>query len=85
MATDASLQPELPRYTWEEVVSHNTPDSLWVVLDGNVYDVTAFSEEVCAAVSQAGRHGLQPALPWCIARARNAGDRGEMACEIGCI
>lgn len=71
MATEASLQPELPRYTWEEVVTHNTPDSLWVVLDGNVYDVTAFSEEVSGTFSQAGC----PPPPACIALLRRARQR----------
>ena len=46
MASGGGLQPELPRYTWDDVASHNTPESLWIVLDGHVYDVTAFSEEV---------------------------------------
>lgn len=33
-------------YSWDEIKKHNTPDSLWVVIDGNVYDVTKFKEEV---------------------------------------
>ena len=36
----------LPTYSWEEVQKHNTPQSLWLVIDGNVYDVTNFTEEV---------------------------------------
>lgn len=29
-------------YTLEELSKHNTDDSRWIVVDGNVYDVTDF-------------------------------------------
>lgn len=32
----------LPQLTMEEVSKHNTPEDLWVVVDGQVYDCTAF-------------------------------------------
>ncbi|KAK4550666.1 hypothetical protein LTR36_000245 [Oleoguttula mirabilis] len=32
-------------YTYEEVQQHRSPDSCWVVLYGNVYDVTSFLSE----------------------------------------
>lgn len=32
-------------YTLEEVASHNTAESLWVILGNSVYDVTSFLEE----------------------------------------
>ena len=33
---------ELKEYTMDEVSKHNTAESLWIVADGNVYDVTKF-------------------------------------------
>ena len=32
--------------TWEEVKKHNSAESLWVVVNGKVYDVTEFATEV---------------------------------------
>ena len=32
----------LPRYTWEEVKTHNNSKSCWIVAHGYVYDATAF-------------------------------------------
>ena len=32
----------MKEYTWEEIKEHSTPNSLWIVLDGKVYDVTEF-------------------------------------------
>lgn len=37
-------QDELKKYTPEEVAEHNNPDSLWIIIDGNVYDLTEFQE-----------------------------------------
>lgn len=36
----------LPTYAWDEIAQHNTPESLWVVMEGQVYDITQFQEEV---------------------------------------
>lgn len=36
----------LPAYSAQEVASHNTTESLWVIIDGKVYDVTSFQENV---------------------------------------
>ncbi len=30
------------KYTWQEVASHNTAESAWVIVDGRVYDITDF-------------------------------------------
>ena len=38
--------PSLPVYTWDDIEKHKSAESLWVVIDGKVYDVTAFKEEV---------------------------------------
>lgn len=37
---------ELPKYSWEEVAKHNSVESLWIVINDKVYDVTRFIEEV---------------------------------------
>ena len=37
---------KLPKYSWEEVAEHKNAQSLWVVIDDKVYDVTRFMEEV---------------------------------------
>ena len=37
---------KLPKYSWEEIAEHNTAQSLWVVIDDKIYDVTRFMEEV---------------------------------------
>ena len=38
----------LKQYTWEEIKEHRSSDSLWLVVDGKVYDVTDFLDEVRA-------------------------------------
>lgn len=32
-------------FTLEEVAVHNKPDDVWVIIDGKVYDITAFVDE----------------------------------------
>ncbi|KAJ0122375.1 hypothetical protein J7T55_002888 [Diaporthe amygdali] len=32
-------------FTTDDVASHNTPDSMWVIIDQSVYDVTKFQED----------------------------------------
>lgn len=41
-----STGSQLPVYTEQEVASHNTADSLWLIIEGKVYDVTEFLENV---------------------------------------
>ena len=43
---------ELPKYSWEEVAEHNSAESLWIVVQDKVYDVTKFMEEVCLKISR---------------------------------
>lgn len=35
-------------FSWEEVAKHNNAESLWMVIDDVVYDLTKFMEEVHA-------------------------------------
>ena len=39
-------KPEDRLISWEEVKKHNSASSLWVVIDGKVYDITEFVKEV---------------------------------------
>lgn len=32
-------------YTWEEVGKHNNRDDKWLVVDGNVYDISRFMKK----------------------------------------
>lgn len=32
-------------YTADDVATHNTPDSLWVIINQAVYDVTKFQKD----------------------------------------
>ena len=38
-----SVVREKAEFTWEEVEQHNTTDDCWIVIKGNVYDVTDFA------------------------------------------
>lgn len=33
-------------YSYEEISKHNTRSDLWMVIDGKVYDITPFADEV---------------------------------------
>ena len=35
----------MEKYTLEEIAKHNTEESLWLIINGKVYDVTKFLEE----------------------------------------
>ena len=37
---------DVKEYTLDSLKEHNSRDSLWMLLDGNVYDVTSFMDEV---------------------------------------
>jgi len=47
---DASTSTEAPHpYTLETLKAHNTRDDLWLLINGKVYDVTKFMDEVRSA------------------------------------
>ena len=31
--------------TWEEIAKHNTPEDVWVVIEGSVYNPTAYLDD----------------------------------------
>ena len=37
---DAGNDDELPLISWEDIMAHDSRDSIWVVVDGVVYDMT---------------------------------------------
>jgi cytochrome b involved in lipid metabolism len=39
-------KPKDGKFTKEEVAKHNTKSSCWIIVDGSVYDVTEYIEEV---------------------------------------
>lgn len=46
--TPLSNDPEpktYSKFSFVDVSTHNTNDSLWIIANGNVYDVTTFSDE----------------------------------------
>jgi cytochrome b involved in lipid metabolism len=45
MAESTTVAPELRKITREEVASHCTADSVWLIFAGKVYDVTKFLED----------------------------------------
>jgi cytochrome b involved in lipid metabolism len=47
----------LPGYTAQQVAKHNTKSDLWVIVDGNVYDVSSFVDEHPGGVNAIMRHG----------------------------
>lgn len=42
----AAAQEESHPYTLETLKQHNTREDLWLLIDGKVYDVTKFMDEV---------------------------------------
>ena len=32
-------------YTWDEVKKHTCPDNKWIVIDGNVYDISRWAKK----------------------------------------
>ena len=40
-----AAEMRLPSYGWDDISRHSTADSLWIVIDGEVYDVTPFLRE----------------------------------------
>jgi L-lactate dehydrogenase (cytochrome) len=36
---------EIPLLSVQEILSHNTPNDCWVVIQGEVWDLTAFANE----------------------------------------
>jgi Cytochrome b involved in lipid metabolism len=41
-------------FTQSDVAAHSKPDSLWIVIDGDVYDLTKFQDEHPGASGCAG-------------------------------
>lgn len=38
---------EVKTYSLDQISEHNNKNSVWILIHGNVYDVTKFLEEVC--------------------------------------
>jgi cytochrome b involved in lipid metabolism len=46
IVTAGDIRPmELPVLDWQEIRRHNSAQSLWVVIDGEVYDLTVFADK----------------------------------------
>ncbi|KUJ24505.1 cytochrome b5 [Mollisia scopiformis] len=46
MSADSTYKKmAIPQYTLEEIAKHNTPDDLWIIISGSVYDVTAYIQK----------------------------------------
>lgn len=41
---DGSRKRQLPQYSLEEVAKHNSPEDLWVIIDGKIIDVTKYQK-----------------------------------------
>lgn len=41
---------EIKQYSLAEIATHNSNKSAWIVIHNNIYDVTAFLNEVCILV-----------------------------------
>jgi len=52
-----AVPADAPVYTWEEIASHNTAESCWIVVNGKVYDVTSYIDRHPA--------GAQTILDYC--------------------
>ena len=35
----------LPTFEWDEIKKHTSTDDRWIVVDGNIYDVTHFQKQ----------------------------------------
>ncbi|MEO8179308.1 MAG: cytochrome b5-like heme/steroid binding domain-containing protein, partial [Deltaproteobacteria bacterium] len=62
--SDADIRPlALPVLSWEEVARHNSAESLWVVIDGEVHDLTVFASlhpgGLAALLTVAGKDASQ--------------------------
>ena len=53
----------LKKFTWEEVKEHRSSESLWIVVEGKVYDVTEFLDEVRATYLARQGQGSVISLP----------------------
>lgn len=45
MEPESRHDAEAMHFSHEEVAMHNTPTDLWLIIDGDIYDMSAFSEE----------------------------------------
>ena len=41
-APQAAAAPALAYYSWDEIKKHKSLDDIWVVISGDVYDITTF-------------------------------------------
>lgn len=65
-STASVIGREKTQFTWEEVEQHNTTDDCWIVIKGNVYDVTDFAPVHPggrAIYTMGGRVSARPAKP----------------------
>ncbi|KAI0415583.1 hypothetical protein F5X98DRAFT_388775 [Xylaria grammica] len=43
--TGATMAQDTPVYTAQQVAEHNSPDDLWIVISGKVYDVSKYTDD----------------------------------------